>query len=194
MATGFTIFMVLLTSLYDLNVNAMEDPASQGQLFLFMDRKGKYMEICAKVPPHSDEAERAVIGALLLDSHRIDEVLDIVMPHDFYFSHHQTIFSEIVDLHKNGKPIDPVLLISKLDTKLDRIVNHTSCYIYEMANSTPSPDNVIPYAEIVRERSILRQLIKIAEEAQMECLEGVELTKILDATELKVKLLQKIKG
>lgn len=146
------------------------------------------MENQFKPVPHSNEAEQAVIGSLLLDSQNINEVLDHVMPDDFFFRRHKIIFSEIVALHKNNKPIDPVILISKLESKLK---DHVSCYIYEIINSTPSANNVVAYADIVRERSVLRQLMKITHETQIACLEGIEPNKILDATEMKIKLLAK---
>ncbi len=112
-----------------------------------------------KVPPHSIEAEQAILGGLLLDNEAWDKVADRILDEDFYRQDHRVIFRAISSLAQQGKPFDVVTLsewllnINEIDTA------GGLAYLGTLANETPSASNVKAYADIVRERSILRQLI-----------------------------------
>jgi replicative DNA helicase len=112
-----------------------------------------------RTPPHSIEAEQAVLGGLLLSTGSWDQVADIVVEGDFYREDHRTIFRAIADLHDHGRPCDAVVLAEWFEShgKLD--VVDKGNYISHLANTTPSAANILAYAEIVREKSILRSLI-----------------------------------
>jgi replicative DNA helicase len=112
-----------------------------------------------KVPPHSIEAEQAVLGGLLLSSRAWDLVADLLTEADFYREDHRTIFRAIHELNDQSKPCDAITVTEWFETngKTDLIDGGT--YITQLAGGTPSAANVAAYAEIVREKSILRQLI-----------------------------------
>src|SRR5215470_7860769 len=115
-------------------------------------------------PPHSVEAEQAVLGGLLLDPVAWDNVADIVHPEDFYRPDHQLIFEAIGKIAGDGKPCDAVTISQHLDSinKLDAAGG--LAYLSTIARETPTAANVRAYAEIVRERSLLRQLIRAGTE------------------------------
>jgi replicative DNA helicase len=112
-----------------------------------------------KVPPHSIEAEEAVLGGLLLAEGAWEQVADLVSEHDFYREDHRLIFQAIASLHDNTKPSDAVTVTEWFEShgKIDRIDGGNT--IAQLAVSTPSAANIKAYAEIVREKSILRSLI-----------------------------------
>jgi replicative DNA helicase len=114
-----------------------------------------------KVPPHSMEAEQSVLGGLLLSSSAWDQVADKVVESDFYREDHRLIFRAIRDLHDAGKPCDAVTVSEWFEShgKADQVDGGN--YISQLANNTPSAANVGAYADIVREKSILRSLIDV---------------------------------
>jgi replicative DNA helicase len=117
-----------------------------------------------KVPPHSNEAEQSVLGALMLDSHAWDKVVDKVSSEDFYYRGHQIIFEAMQKLFTRQHPLDVLTLSEALkDSKQIEEVGG-EVYLFELAKNTPSVANVTAYADIVRERSVLRQLIGVANE------------------------------
>jgi len=114
-----------------------------------------------KVPPHSIEGEQAVLGGLLLSANAWDEVVDIVTEEDFYREDHRQIFRAISELNEAHKPCDAVTVTEWFEShgKVDSIDG--GAYVSFLAATTPSAANVAAYAEIVREKSILRQLIDV---------------------------------
>jgi replicative DNA helicase len=118
----------------------------------------------APVPPHSIEAEQAVIGGLLLDAAAWDNVADVVKQEDFYRPDHQQIFEAIGILAGTGKPCDVVTVSEQLERngKLDEAGG--LAYLSSVVRDTPTAANVRAYADIVRERSLLRQLIHAGRE------------------------------
>jgi replicative DNA helicase len=110
-------------------------------------------------PPHSVEAEQAVLGGLLLDPVAWDNVADIVHPEDFYRPDHRVIFEAICKLAGDGKPCDAVTISQYLDSINSLDAAGGLAYLSTIARETPTAANVRAYAEIVRERSLLRQLI-----------------------------------
>lgn len=119
-----------------------------------------------KIPPHSIEAEQSVLGGLLLsglaqDSSAWDTIADKVVESDFYRQDHRLIFRALSDLAENSKPLDLVTVSEWLKQRgeLDNAGGFT--YLATMAKDTPSAANIRSYAEIVREKSVLRQLINV---------------------------------
>ncbi|MAC47451.1 replicative DNA helicase [Oceanospirillum beijerinckii] len=113
-----------------------------------------------KVPPHSLEAERSVLGGLLLDNEAWDGVSERIVPNDFYRRDHQMIFEAMMGLAEKAQPFDLVTISEVLDQKNELEQIGGLAYLAEVARNTPSASNIVAYAEIVRERSTLRQLIK----------------------------------
>jgi replicative DNA helicase len=118
----------------------------------------------ARVPPQSIEAEQSVLGGLLLDNAAWDKVADILGEADFYRSDHRAIFRYIAQLIEENKPADALTVSEILDRsgKLNDVGGQA--YIGSLALNTPSAANIRRYAEIVRERSIMRNLAAIGTE------------------------------
>lgn len=114
--------------------------------------------------PHSVEAEQSVLGSLMLDNSKLDSILAIINERDFYRQDHRVIFRMMLALQEAGQPLDVITLSEELHkhNELDRIGGLG--YLVDMANNTPSAANIAAYANIVRERSTLRQLIEAAQE------------------------------
>lgn len=117
-----------------------------------------------KVPPHSIEAEQSVLGGLMLDNKAWDLVADRVREADFYRYDHRLIYRVIAKSAEQGKPLD-VLTVTESLRELHELDNAGGeVYLFELANNTPTVANIAAYADIVRERSVLRQLIATANE------------------------------
>lgn len=141
-----------------------------------------------KIPPHSVEAEQAVLGGLLLDNNAWDQVADRVGEEDFYRQDHRIIFCAIAALAEKNDPFDVVTLSQWLDPRGDLEKAGGLAYLGMLAKDTPSAANIRAYADIVRERSILRKLIGIAGEIADASFnpQGRDSKEILDEAERKV--------
>ena len=117
-----------------------------------------------KVPPHSVEAEQSMLGGLMLDNSTWDQVVDIVAEEDFYRQNHRLIFRAIRSLSEKGVPFDVVTLSEWLDNNNELINVGGLSYLGMLANNTPSAANIKAYANIIRERSVLRSLIRVGGE------------------------------
>ena len=106
------------------------------------------------------EAERAVLGGLMLETHRFDTVIQVIKEHDFDGKDHQIIFQSMSELVEENKPLDPLTVSEKLDNKNSLNKVGGKDYLIELATSTPSAANLEAYAEIIRQRSITRKLMK----------------------------------
>ncbi len=117
-----------------------------------------------KVPPHSIDAEQSVLGGLMLDNSSWDQIVDVVSEGDFYRHDHQMIFSAVAYLAGRTEPYDVITLSDQLN-KMGELDNVGGLGMLGMlAKNTPSAANIAAYAEIVREKSVLRQLIDIGTE------------------------------
>ena len=112
-----------------------------------------------RVPPHSIEAEQSVLGGLMLDNQAWDRVADALTSEDFYRHDHRLIFSAIGALIEQRRPCDVVTLAEHLENNAELEECGGLDYLAMLANDTPSSANVVAYAQILRERSILRSLI-----------------------------------
>ena len=141
-----------------------------------------------RVPPHSIDAEQAVLGGLMLDERAWERIADKLSEEDFYRKDHRLIFRAIGDLANKNMPCDAVTLGEWFDSNgLAELVGGSS-YVIQLANSTPSAANIAAYAEIVREKSILRQLIDAGTEIVGDGFqpEGRSSQEILETAEKKV--------
>jgi replicative DNA helicase len=142
----------------------------------------------APVPPHSVEAEQAVLGGLLLDPAAWDNVADVIIPEDFYRPDHKLIFEAIGALAGNGKPCDVVTVVGELERRSELEKAGGLAYLGSLARDTPTAANVRAYADIVRERSLLRQLIHAGTEIASAVFnnDGETARELVDKAEQKV--------
>ena len=115
-----------------------------------------------RVPPHNQEAEQSVIGAIFLEPQALVSVAEIVMPEDFYRVAHQRIFQTMIDLTDRGKAVDLVTVTEELSVKKELEDVGGLSYLTEIANAVPTAANVGHYAHIVEEKALLRRLIRVA--------------------------------
>lgn len=117
-----------------------------------------------KMPPHSLEAEQSVLGGLMLDNERWDNVAERVATNDFFNRPHRLIFSEMQRLLEMSKPIDLITLSESLEQKGQLDALGGFAYLAELSKNTPSAANISAYADIVRERAVVREMIAVAHE------------------------------
>src|SRR5258707_12609970 len=141
-----------------------------------------------RLPPHSIEAEQSVLGGLMLDAAAWDQIADRVIAEDFYRIDHRLIFEAVAVLIERSQPCDAVTLSGHLESQgvLDQVGG--LAYLGSLARDTPTSANIRAYADIVRERSVLRQLITAGNEIVTSALEpeGREAREIVDDTERAV--------
>jgi replicative DNA helicase len=141
-----------------------------------------------RLPPHSIEAEQAVLGGLMIDAAAWDQVADRVNADDFYRNDHRLIFSATAGLIERNQPCDAVTLSGILESQglLDQVGGLS--YLGTLARDTPTAANIKAYADIVRERSVLRQLITAGNTIVNNALEpeGREAREIVDDAERAV--------
>ncbi len=121
-----------------------------------------HLPVELKVPPHSIEAEQSVLGGLMLNNEAWFDLVEIVRAKDFYRTQHQIIFEAMMNLANADEPLDAVTIAERLRSQglLEKVGDVT--YLAELAESTPGASNVLAYGRIVRERSVMRQLIGAA--------------------------------
>ena len=141
-----------------------------------------------RLPPHSIEAEQAVLGGLMIDSAAWDQVADRVSSDDFYRHDHKLIFAAAQGLIERNQPCDAVTLSGLLESQglIDQVGGLS--YLGTLARDTPTAANIKAYADIVRERSVLRQLITVGNGIVTSALEpeGRETREIVDDAERAV--------
>jgi len=141
-----------------------------------------------RTPPHSVEAEQSVLGGLMLDNSVWDRIADRLVAEDFYRHDHRLIYQHISRLIQMGRPADAVTVLEALQTSGKAADAGGLVYLNSLAMNTPSAVNIRRYAEIVRERSVLRRLVAVGEEVAASALnpQGREAKQILDEAESKV--------
>lgn len=140
------------------------------------------------MPPHSVEAEQSLLGGLLLDNSAWDKIGDAVSESDFYRDEHRRIFRQIQKLLGLGRPVDVVTVSEALDQAGDKESSGGLAYLSELASNVPGASNIRRYAEIVRERAVLRQLVSVGDEIAESALTpmGRDTKTLLDEAEAKV--------
>jgi replicative DNA helicase len=141
-----------------------------------------------RLPPHSIEAEQSVLGGLMLDSSAFDQIADRVTAEDFYRHDHKLIFEATAGLIERNQPCDAVTLSGHLESQglLDQVGG--LAYLGSLARDTPTAANIRAYADIVRERAVLRELISAGDAIARNALEpeGREAREIVDDAERSV--------
>lgn len=138
-----------------------------------------------KIPPHSVEAEQAVLGGLMLENSAWDQVADLIGEEDFYRRDHRLIFRAIGELAHRNIPFDVITLSEQL-AAINELDNAGGlAYLGTLAKNTPTAANIKAYAAIVRERSVLRQLIRVGTEIANSAYvpEGRDSPELLDNAE-----------
>jgi replicative DNA helicase len=141
-----------------------------------------------RVPPHSIEAEQSVLGGLLLDNLAWDRAADLLTEGDFYRYEHKQIYAAISALVGGGKPADVVTVHEHLQSLGRADDCGGQVYLNALAQSVPSAANIRRYAEIVRERAVLRKLIGASDEIATQAFnpQGKPVTQILDEAESRI--------
>jgi len=141
-----------------------------------------------RVPPHSIQAEQAVLGGLMLDNEAWDKIADKVSEEDFYRREHKLIFSAIKLLAQQEQPFDVITLSERLE-KTGELEGAVSLgYLATLASNTPSAANIVAYTRIVHEKSVLRQLAHVGTEIAASAYEsdGKEPEQLLEFAEQQV--------
>ena len=141
-----------------------------------------------KVPPHSVEAEQAVLGGLLLDNDAWERIADLLIEQDFYRRDHRALFAAIRSLADSGRPFDTVTTADWLEQHGVLESAGGLAYLGELARDTPSSANIKAYAEILRERAIRRGLARVGTDIVESAFDsdGQSASTLLDLAERKV--------
>lgn len=141
-----------------------------------------------KVPPHSIDSEQSVLGGLMLSNTAFEDVSAVINEFDFYTKQHQAIYIAICELNRANKPFDLVTVVEFLEASGQIELAGSKAYLAELVANTPGAGNILFYAQIVREKSILRKLIEASNEVAESCFftQGKDIREILDFAESKV--------
>ncbi len=141
-----------------------------------------------RVPPHSIEAEQSVLGGLLLDNAAWDRIADFISEEDFYRYDHRIIFQCMVKLINSSRPADVITVYEALSVQGKAEEAGGLTYLNALAQNTPSAANIRRYAEIVRDRGVLRKLITVSDEIAGNAFnpQGKEVKQMLDEAESKI--------
>lgn len=144
-------------------------------------------ELPDKLPPQSIEAEKSLLGSLLLDKNAIVKVADFLKSRDFYKKVHQEIYQAMVELFEKSEPIDLLSLSTRLKEKnlLEEVGGNS--YLTELVNSVPTASHILNYSKIVQRKRILRDLIEASQEIEtMGYNESEDIDILVDQAEKKI--------
>lgn len=146
-----------------------------------------------RMPPQNIDAERSVLGSLMLDSKAIDVVIDILDPENFYSPKHRIIYQAMADIYEKKEPIDVLSISSRLKDKKQLENAGGGSYLTELVNCVPTASNAKHYAEIVHKKSVLRDLIESSGHiSQLGYDEETDIDELLDEAESKIFSIAKI--
>ena len=140
-----------------------------------------------RIPPHDLDAEKALLGAMMLSKSAVYDSIDIVEPEAFYAKKHQDIYEAILSLFNKGEPIDLISVSAKLKElkKLDSVGGRA--YLTEISNAAPSAANAAHYAQIVRSKYILRALIEASAQInELAFSDSEDVEKLLDIAQSEI--------
>ena len=170
-------------------MSALFSPQSHSESELGFSAVSQDQQIAQlRVPPHSIEAESSVLGGLLLDNSAWDRMGDLLTDNDFYRHEHKLIFAAISTLINSSKPADVITVYEQLQNQGKAEGMGGLGYLNSLAQYVPSASNIRRYAEIVRERSILRKLVTASDEIATNAFspQGRPVERILDEAEQKI--------
>ncbi|MBI4097604.1 MAG: replicative DNA helicase [Candidatus Levybacteria bacterium] len=141
--------------------------------------------MAVKVPPHNEEAEQSVLGAILINKDSIGLISEKIAPSDFYNEINAKIFEAMLSLYEEGKPIDILTLTKRLKKqKADRV---ELSFLTELLNAVPTAANIEHYAEIIKDDSTKRSLISLGSAiVEMGFMEEKEAEELIDKTEASI--------
>lgn len=140
-----------------------------------------------KLPPQDIEAERSVLGALMLDKNAVIKVADLIVAGDFYQPSHSKIYETILGLFEKNEPIDILSVTNKLKDKGQLNEIGGSSYLTELINSVPTASHIAHYAKLIRDKKVLRELIKASAEITEKVFENADDSEnLLDDIEQKI--------
>ncbi|MCC8129118.1 MAG: replicative DNA helicase [Clostridiales bacterium] len=144
-------------------------------------------ELLSRQMPHSDAAEQAVLGAMLIDSRCIPQVIEKLRPEDFYVKQHLEVYEAIYSMFSLSKKIDPVTVQEQMRQDGTYVEGTTRAFLLQLMEVTPTAANVMEYVEIVRDKSLLRRVAETAEEITGLVNEGTGTgSDVLEAAEQKI--------
>ena len=144
-------------------------------------------ELLSRQVPHSPEAEQSVLGSMLIDSRCVNDVIGVLRPADFFIQINRDIYETIYEMFSYSQTIDPVTVLNKMRERGVYDEKTTTKYLMELMEITPTAANVVRYAQIVRDQSLLRSLSTAAAEITNIVREGVGTAQdILEAAEKKI--------
>ena len=144
-------------------------------------------ESLEKLPPQAVEAEKSLLGCLMLDKNTIVKVADFLQPADFYKKNHQDIYDAVVDIFAKGEPIDLLSVSNRLKDKglLEEVGGNS--YLTDLINSVPTASHALSYAKIVQRKRVLRDLIEASYDlSQMGYTESEDINVLLDKAEKRI--------
>lgn len=134
--------------------------------------------------PHNLDAERSVLGAILLDNHALYAALELLRPEDFFLEQHQRLFHRMIALAERQLAIDPVTLAEELERNGELQAAGGTAYLAQLMDGVPRTSHVEHYARIVKEKSLLRHLIRVTDAIQQQALEAdQQADEVLDRAE-----------
>ncbi len=137
-----------------------------------------------RIPPHSEEAERSVLGSVLLDKEALFEVLEILKEDDFYSKMHQEIYQAIISLYRKNQSVDMLTVSEELKKRNTLEMVGGRSYIAQLSAMVPSTSNAAQYARIIGEKAVLRRLINASSEIMEQAFqEKTEPERVLDHAE-----------
>lgn len=145
-----------------------------------------YSDMATRIPPHNEDAEKSVLGAILIDYSAMHIASEKLVSADFYNPTHGEIFSAMLTLYEERKPIDIITIASLLKKPSKNKQNIPSSYIADLVNIVPTAANVEHYATLIKESATKRALIQMTSQVSTMCFEESDLKDILDQAETTV--------
>lgn len=137
-----------------------------------------------RIPPHSTEAEKSVLGAALLSKDALFDVVEVVKPQDFYDKNHTEIFEAMLDLNRRNVPVDALTVAEELKKRGSLDMVGGRAYVASLSSGTPTTSNALEYGKIVAEKASVRRLIDTADDIVVKGYEGgMDANQMLDYAE-----------
>jgi len=156
------------------------------------------MGFLERVPPQNLEAEKSVLGGILLENRAIQKVLEVLLEGDFYRDAHRRIFQAMVDIHERNEPVDLITLTEEVNRKGWLKDVGGAVYLASLADELPTAANILYYAKIIKEKSIVRQVIEagtaIVREGYEEPRDAIDYLDKAEQTILEISRRQQRKG